>query len=117
MARGHERQHADGAATTADNLQRRGDDDGAGRRQLVEVAEAGEAELPRAVHRRVIREGGIEAARLPGVRPDGFDADAEDVSLVGEEFRRTLVEAGRVRAARILVEEVRDRRPLAPIRP
>src|SRR4051812_39991377 len=79
-------QYTDRAATATDDLQGRGDDDRAGRGQPIQVREAGEAKPARAVHDRVVREGWVEAARLPGVRPDRLDADAEDIPLVGQEF-------------------------------
>ena len=52
-----------------DDLERRRDHDRAGRRQLVEVAQAGEAELAGAVHDRVIRERRIEVPACPASVP------------------------------------------------
>ena len=56
---------ADRTAAAADDLQRRGDHHRAGRRQSIEIAEAGQAELAVAVHDVVIRKRRIERRR-PG---------------------------------------------------
>ena len=61
----HKRDCADRTAAAADQLQRRGDDDRAGRRQPIEIAQAGQAELAVAVHDVVIRKRRIESCR-PG---------------------------------------------------
>jgi len=45
---------AEGAARAVDNFEGRGDDDGAGGRQLIEIAEAGKAEFSAAVHDEMI---------------------------------------------------------------
>ena len=45
---------AKGAAGAAYDLERRGDDYGAGERQLIEIAKAGEAKLSAAVHDEMI---------------------------------------------------------------
>ena len=46
--------YAEGAAGTTDDSEGRGDDHGAGGRQLIEIAEAGETELSAAVHDEMI---------------------------------------------------------------
>ena len=96
----------------ADDGQRGGDDDRARGRELVEVAQLGEAVLARAEDRLVAGEGRGEAERLAGVGADGFHAEAEEPGLgqVGgggrgdaRGVRATLVgvgERGRVVAAR-----------------
>jgi hypothetical protein len=71
-----------------DDLERRGDDDGAGGRQLIQVRQACQAELPRAVHDRVVRERRVERARLAGIGADRLDADAEHVALARQQLRR-----------------------------
>ena len=45
---------AEGATGAADDFERYSDDDGAGGRQLIEIAKAGEAELSAAVHDEMI---------------------------------------------------------------
>ena len=45
---------AEGTAGAVDDFEGRGDDDGAGGRQLIEIAEAGEAEFSAAVHYEMI---------------------------------------------------------------
>ena len=86
-------------------------------RQLVEVAEAGEAELAGAVHGRVIGERRVEAARLSRVGADRLDADAEHVALVREHRRRARVEPRGVRAVGVRVDERGRIGPPAPSRP
>src|SRR6185295_15880783 len=73
----HQSQHPQRAAATIHNLQRRRNDHRSGRWKLIEVAQAGQAELAGAVHQGVIGEGWIEAAGLAGVGAYGFDSDAE----------------------------------------
>src|SRR5688572_27894275 len=86
-----DREHAERAATSVDELEWRSDHNRTSWWQLIEVAQAGQPELPRTMHDRVVRERRIEAPRLPRIRSDGFDADTEDVALVREELRRLLV--------------------------
>src|SRR5207237_1258843 len=78
-------------------FQRRGDDDRSGRRKLIEITQACEAELPCAVHDRVVRKRRVEGARLARVGADRLDADADDVAIVREHPRRARVESRAVR--------------------
>src|SRR5262245_59300777 len=55
--------HPKRTAATVDDLQRRGNHDRPRWRQLIEIAQAGEAELAGTVHRRVVRKGRIKSAR------------------------------------------------------
>ena len=63
----HQRNRPSRAAATMQNLQRRGDDDGAGRRQLIEIAKALQAELAVAVHDGVARIGWPKMRGLSGI--------------------------------------------------
>src|SRR5207244_106313 len=92
----HQRQHPQRATGTVDDLQRRCDDDRSGRRQLIEIHQARQAELVRAVHDRVAREHRLEARRLAGIRADGLDANAEDIPLAREERDTLWMEARRM---------------------
>src|SRR5450631_1608440 len=58
---GNQRQSADGTARAVLDLQRRRDENGTGRRQLIEIGQAGKAELAGAVHQRVRRERWLES--------------------------------------------------------
>src|SRR5579864_8835947 len=104
--RGRQRDHAQRAAAAADELERGGDDDRAGRRQLVEVAQARQAEAAGAVHQGMTRERRVEGEGLAGVGADGLDADPEDVALVRQQLDRAAMEAGAVRTVGGDVEEV-----------
>src|ERR1700694_511972 len=61
---GRQRQHAHRAAAAADELERSGDDDRAGRRQQVEGAQARAPEAAGAVHQGVARERRVETECL-----------------------------------------------------
>src|SRR5687767_12113160 len=76
---------ADRAAGAVDEFEGGGDQDGAGGRELVEVAEAGEAEFAGAVHDVVAGEGRVEGKGLAGVGADRLHPGAEHVPLPGEE--------------------------------
>ncbi len=65
-------------------------------RQLIEIHQARQAELVRAVHDRVAREHRLESRRLAGIRADGLDADAEDIPLAREERNTLWMEARRM---------------------
>src|SRR5215213_1098466 len=80
--RWRQRDHADGATGAVDKLERSGDHDCTGGRELVEVAEAGEAEFAGAVHDVVAGEGRVERVRLAGIGPDRLHPRAEHVALV-----------------------------------
>ena len=64
-----------GTSRSSDNLEWRRDDDGAGRRKLVEIAQTGQPKLAATVHEVMIREGRIESGSLAGVSADRFHAD------------------------------------------
>src|SRR6185503_6409013 len=95
---GRDRDDAERAAAAVDDLERRGNHDGTGRRQLVEIAETREAELARAVHDRVIRERRIERPRLAGIGANRLGADAQHVAILREHLRRARIEARAVRS-------------------
>ena len=48
---------------------------------MIQVLQAGKAELARAVHDRVVGEGRVEGRRLTRIRADRLDPDAEYVSV------------------------------------
>src|SRR6266850_6074113 len=77
----YECQDAQRAAAAVPDLERGGDDDGAGRRQLVEVLEALQAVAPGAVHVVMAGVGRAQVIRLPGVGADRFGAEAQNVAL------------------------------------
>ena len=54
--RPRQRYHPERAPAPVDDLERGGDHDRPGRRQLIEVAQAGEPELPCSVHGRMVGE-------------------------------------------------------------
>ena len=107
---------AHGAAGPTDDLQGRGDNDGAGRGQKIEIHQAGQAELAVAMHDKMIGERRLEPRRLPGVSADRLDADSKNVALLGEEERRGFVQSGRVRTVLVDVEILGGRLPLRPAR-
>ena len=102
----HDCEHAQRAAGAFDDLERRRDQDRALRRQLVEMAEAGEAVTIGLVHEGMGRERRVHAAGRAGVGADGFRAPADHAfgNEIVDRFRRW---AGRVRALGVGVEEVR----------
>src|SRR5689334_13406516 len=79
--------HAQRATAAIDDLERRGDHNRAGGRKLVEIAQAGEAELAGTVHQRMVGKRRVEGAGLARVGADRLDADAQDIALAGQEFR------------------------------
>src|SRR5262249_40918355 len=91
------RQNPQRTAAAVDDLERRGDQYRAGRRQLIKVAETRQAELAGAVHDRVIRKRRRECPGLAGIGADGLDADAEHVAILSEQLRGCGVEAWTVR--------------------
>jgi len=114
------RRNGDRANRTArpvDDLERRGDDDRARRRKLIQVAQGRQTEPAVAVHEVVVRERGIEARRLACVRPDRLDADAENVALGREELRTLLRPAGRVATVLTRVDECLEVSALRPAGP
>src|SRR5262245_47553290 len=65
--RRHNRQNSERTAAAIDDLERRRNHDRTRGRQLVEIAEAREAELAGAVHDVVVGERRIECPRLAGI--------------------------------------------------
>src|SRR5262245_30053243 len=102
----HQRQHPQRAAAAVDDLERRGDDHRSRRRELVEIAQAGEAELSGSVHQGVRGERGIERAGLAGVRAHGLDTHAENLPLLDQKKDGLLVEARAVGAVRADVQKI-----------
>src|SRR5213082_553693 len=84
---------AEGATGAADDFERCSDDDGAGGRQLIEIAKAGEAELSAAVHDEVIRKGWVKLGGLACVRSHCFDSDSQNIALSSQELRTLLCPA------------------------
>ena len=112
---GDERQHTEGTAGAVDYFEGGGDENCAGGRELVEIAEAGEAEFASAVHERVAGERRFEATGLTGICPDCFDPDAEDVTFVGEKLNTVFVPTGGMGAIDFDVEEVFAGGALRPV--
>ena len=102
------------ASASVHDLERRGDDDRAGGGQLIEIAQAGQAELAVPVHDAVIRERRIERPRLPCVGPDRLHTNTQDIPILASSSRRRLVEAGAVRAVGFDVEKLVSICPLTP---
>src|ERR1700722_12567172 len=108
-----ERGPAPRAAGAVDDLQRRGDDDRPGRRQLVEIGQARQPETVRAVHDGVAGKHGIETMRLAGGGPGGLHTDTENVAFLCQERHALRMKPRGVRAARTHVEKLRP----CPMRP
>jgi hypothetical protein len=98
-------QDARRAARTPDDRQRRGDQDGAARRQPVEIAQLGQAVLVRAEQVGVAGERRVEPMGAAGVRTDRLDADSDDRCLLGQPARTLRFDAGGVRAGHVGVQE------------
>ncbi len=84
--RRRDRQDAQGTAAALDNLERGSDDDRARGRELIKIAQAGQAELPRPVHGVVIGKRRIESTGLPGVGADRLHTDPQHVPLVSQKL-------------------------------
>jgi len=69
------------AAGAVYDFERGGDDKRAGRRQLVQVDQAGEPEFAGAVQRCMGREGRIETTCLPGICANRLYAKPDDVAF------------------------------------
>ncbi len=80
------RQDAQGAAAALDDLERGGDDDRTRRRELIKIAQAGQAEFARPVHGVVIGKWRIESTGLPGVGADRLHTDPQHVPLVSQKL-------------------------------
>ena len=93
-----QRQDSQRASAAVHDLQRGGEYDRSGRWELIEVLQARQPQLSRAVHDRVVGKRGIEAAGLTRVGSDRLDTEAENVSLARQELRALCVRPGRVRA-------------------
>src|SRR5215510_9339870 len=100
LLRRHDGEHAHRTPAALGNLERRGNEDRPGRWQPIQVAEACEPELARAVHEVVVGEGRIETSSLSRIGADGFDPDPEHVAIDGEEARRARIEPWTVRTVR-----------------
>ena len=97
-----QRQDAQRAAAALLDLERRADQERAGRRQQVEVGEALQAVAAGAVHVVVARVRRPQVNALAGVGADRLGAEAEHVALLDEEAHRLDGRARRVLA--LLVE-------------
>src|SRR5207247_7901228 len=91
---GHHRDHPHRAAAAAEDLERCGNDNRTRRRQLIEIAEARQPELPGAVHDRMVWKRRVESSGLSRVGSDRLDADAENVAIVSQHSLRARIEAG-----------------------
>jgi hypothetical protein len=69
---GNDSQWTTGAA---DDFQRRGNDNRAGWRKLIKIAQAGQPKLAASVHQVVVRERRVEGSGLACIGPDGLYAD------------------------------------------
>src|SRR5687767_14955210 len=114
--RRRDRNYAKRAAAAADDFERRGNHDGAGGWQLIEIRQAGQTELARTMHDRVVRERRIDRARLSSIGANRFDTYAEDVALAREQLRGALVEPWTVRTVRCDVQEFVGASTAAPSR-
>src|SRR5271169_3770099 len=97
------------------NFQWRCDDDGAGRRKLIEVGEACQPKLATAMHDVVVREWRVECRGLAGIGPDRLHADAKYVSFLSEEGGGFLGQSGCVRPILLQVDVVLGILPLRPV--
>src|SRR5262249_11660375 len=86
--RRNQRQHAQRAARALLDLERRRDQQRAGRGQLVEVGEAREAEFVGAVHQMMRGECRLEREGLAVVGAARLDAPAVHVALLDQELDR-----------------------------
>ncbi len=102
------RNHTQWAARAPNNLERRGNHDGTGRRQQLQVDQAGDAKFACAVHEGVIWERRVEATRLARIRADGLHANAEHIALSCQELRAGLVKARRMRPVGLHVQAPED---------
>src|SRR5687768_5408160 len=98
-----ERENPQWRAAAVPDLERRGDDHGAGGRQLVEVGEALQAVTAGTMHVVMARVGRAQVIGLAGVRTDRLGAEAEDVALGDEELHRFDVGSRRVLSFLVVV--------------
>jgi hypothetical protein len=102
VAAGRNRNHPQRAAGSAYNFQRRRNDNGAGRRKLVEIAQPRQTKPSTTVHQVLVGEWWIESGGLAGIGSDRLEPDARDAALFGKEHRRFFREfRGRVRETRL----------------
>src|SRR5262249_46539795 len=97
----YDRDHAERTSGTVHDLERRGNDHGAGGAKLVEIAKAGESELAAAVHHIMIRKRRIEAGRLAGIGAHGLHADSEHIAAAGQQVGTLFGKTRCVRAVRM----------------
>src|SRR5581483_681586 len=100
-----EGEHAGRAAGAADDRQRRGDQDRAGRWELGQVGELGQPVLAGAEQEGVTRERRVEAVGGASVGADRLDADPDDRRLLGQPAGAGDRDAGGVRPGLVRVQE------------
>src|SRR5438046_3952121 len=94
----YQRKHAQRTAGAVLDLERRGHDHRAGRRKLIEIAQALQAIAPATVKEMMRRIGRIEMTGLAGIGPDRLGAEADDAALLDEPAHHSGVRPWRVRA-------------------
>src|SRR5215204_2049848 len=97
--------HAERAAASIHDLERRRNDDRTCRWAPYEYTQNGEAELAGAVHRRVIGKWRCERPSLAGVGPDRLHSDTQDLPVGGKDHRGPRMEAWAVRAIGARIDE------------
>src|SRR5262245_31342168 len=91
-----ERKHAQRRATALLDLERRGEDHSAGRRQQIEVGEALQPVTAGSVHEVVTRIGWLQMVGLTGIGADRLRAEPDDVALFDQKPNRGRVRPGSV---------------------
>ncbi len=102
---GHQGKHPQWTSRTVHDLEGRGDDDRAGRRQLVEIRQACEAESVRPVHDGVAGEHGREGGRLTRIGPDGLHSHPQNIAFFSQKRHALGMKTGSVRTVRTDVEK------------
>ena len=87
----HQRQDAQRAAAAFLDLERRRDDDRAGRRQQIKIGQALQAEAAGAVHVVMTRVGRLEVKGLSGIGADRLRTEAQNLTLIDQEIARPRV--------------------------
>ena len=112
---GRNRNDPQRATGSADNFQRRRNDNSSGRRKLVKIAQAGQTKLPTAVHQVVVGERWIEGGGLAGIGSDCLYPDAQDVALFGKECGGFFRESGGMWTILFCVDVILRIRLLRPV--
>src|SRR5438445_7247498 len=92
----YQRKHAERTAGAVLDLERCGHDHRAGRRKLIEIAQALQAIAPATVKEMVRRIRRFEMTGLAGIRPDRLGAEADDAALLDQPAHHGRIGPGRV---------------------